>query len=163
MLKRILIVVGAVMLVAGSVSAQTAPTGPAPEAPKAQPTQTGPTAPAAAPESGTPGSGHHKRGGHARGAMTACQTDLATFCKDAAPGGRGSRWSCLQENQAKLDPACKAALTQAREHSKGMREACKSDRETLCKDAERGGGKMAQCLKANADKLSPGCREAIVR
>ncbi|KHD90027.1 MAG: hypothetical protein OM95_00440 [Bdellovibrio sp. ArHS] len=35
---------------------------------------------------------------------------------------------------------------------------CAKDRETLCGNVEHGGGKVAQCMKDNQDKLSPECK-----
>jgi hypothetical protein len=42
-----------------------------------------------------------------------------------------------------------------------VRAACKADIDALCKDVQPGGGRIKECLKAHADKLSQGCRDAI--
>jgi hypothetical protein len=42
-----------------------------------------------------------------------------------------------------------------------LREACKSDVASLCKDVQPGGGRIKECLQTNKDKLSQGCKDAI--
>ena len=44
----------------------------------------------------------------------------------------------------------------------GAMKACKADRQTYCADVEKGGGRVMQCMKDHADKLSPSCKEALV-
>lgn len=44
----------------------------------------------------------------------------------------------------------------------GAMKACKADRQTYCADVEKGGGRVMQCMKAHADKLSPACKDALV-
>jgi hypothetical protein len=39
--------------------------------------------------------------------------------------------------------------------------ACKQDVQTLCADVQRGGGRIMECLKSHADKVSPGCKAAV--
>ena len=41
------------------------------------------------------------------------------------------------------------------------REACKVDVASLCSGVQPGGGRIRECLKANRDKLSDGCKSAI--
>ena len=41
-----------------------------------------------------------------------------------------------------------------------MRKACAADLKTYCSDLPQG-GRMGQCLRQNADKLSPDCRTAL--
>lgn len=43
----------------------------------------------------------------------------------------------------------------------GPMSACKLDVQTLCADVQRGGGRIMQCLKSHADKVSPDCKAAI--
>lgn len=54
-----------------------------------------------------------------RGALSACTTDLATFCPGIEAGG-GKKMRCLMDNQAKLSPAC-ATSVQARVQSRAAR------------------------------------------
>jgi hypothetical protein len=42
-----------------------------------------------------------------------------------------------------------------------VREACKADIATHCAGLEPGGGRIRECLKANREKLSDGCKAAI--
>jgi len=44
-----------------------------------------------------------------------------------------------------------------------QRGACRDEIKQLCGDAKSGDGKMKQCIQANMDKLSPGCRQHIER
>lgn len=41
-------------------------------------------------------------------------------------------------------------------------DPCKADVEQLCQGVQPGGGRIVQCLKDHADKLSPPCREKFV-
>ena len=42
-----------------------------------------------------------------------------------------------------------------------LKEACKSDYKALCSGVQPGGGRIVACLKQQADKLSPGCKQAL--
>ena len=42
-----------------------------------------------------------------------------------------------------------------------IREACKADAETLCRGIQPGEGRLRACFRANRDKLSQPCRDAI--
>ncbi len=42
-----------------------------------------------------------------------------------------------------------------------MRKACSEDSKTLCGDKQ--GREMMQCMRANADKLSAGCKDAMAK
>ena len=44
-----------------------------------------------------------------------------------------------------------------------LREACAKDLEPLCGKVEAGGGRLAQCIHDNADKLTQPCRDTIER
>ena len=45
--------------------------------------------------------------------------------------------------------------------SPAVMQACKQDVQTFCAGIARGEGRIAACLKANHQSLSPGCKEAI--
>ncbi|WP_300154154.1 cysteine rich repeat-containing protein [Solidesulfovibrio sp.] len=49
----------------------------------------------------------------------------------------------------------------AGEGAQAIKTACKSDYKTLCQGVQPGGGRIVACLKQNADKLSPACRQAL--
>lgn len=58
--------------------------------------------------------------------------------------------------------AANTALAQARgEQEAALRQACAADVKTLCPGIQPGGGRLKQCLRENAAKLSPGCRGAL--
>jgi hypothetical protein len=42
-----------------------------------------------------------------------------------------------------------------------MRKACADDMKTLCSGKE--GREMGQCMRANADKVSPACKDAMAK
>ena len=41
-------------------------------------------------------------------------------------------------------------------------QACRPDYEALCKGVEPGGGRIIACLMQHADKVSPGCKQALM-
>jgi len=41
------------------------------------------------------------------------------------------------------------------------RQACRDDIKQLCPGVQPGGGRIKQCLKDNAAKVSDGCKQAI--
>ena len=41
-------------------------------------------------------------------------------------------------------------------------QACRADYETLCKGVEPGGGRILACLQQHAEKVSPGCKQALM-
>ena len=40
-------------------------------------------------------------------------------------------------------------------------QACMPDIRSHCANVERGGGRIIACLRANSEKLSPDCRQAL--
>jgi cysteine rich repeat protein len=42
-----------------------------------------------------------------------------------------------------------------------INKACGPDLQRLCPDVKPGGGRIAECIRENVDKLSPACREAV--
>jgi len=40
-------------------------------------------------------------------------------------------------------------------------QACRADISSHCANVERGGGRIAACLRQNSDRLSSGCRQAL--
>jgi Cysteine rich repeat len=41
------------------------------------------------------------------------------------------------------------------------RQACAADVKQFCGDVQPGGGRLVQCMRDNAAKLSSGCRDAL--
>jgi hypothetical protein len=44
---------------------------------------------------------------------------------------------------------------------RAIRQACGNDIQTLCAGVGRGQGRIAQCIMAHADAVSPGCANAL--
>ncbi len=42
-----------------------------------------------------------------------------------------------------------------------LKQACAADYKALCSGVQPGGGRIIACLKQNADKLSPTCKQAL--
>lgn len=124
---------------------------PTPEPPPAQSQPTAsPTVPDAAVE----------KGAERRRPMAACRQDVEVFCAGKV---KGDRRRCLDENAAKLSPACTAAREKMTSLAKDMRKSCRSDVKSLCVDATKkdGGEGVLACLNANTAKLSPDCGKAV--
>ena len=152
---------GAAMLaLAPLVAFAQAPAPAAPPATEQPPAQSQPAvtppavaAPAAQDATGEKGSGRGRP-------MAACRQDVDTLC----PGKvKGERRRCLEENAAKLSPACTAAREKVSGLAKEMRKSCRGDVQALCADAAKGkGGEgIMACLTANTAKLSPDCGKAF--
>ncbi len=45
--------------------------------------------------------------------------------------------------------------------AQGAQQACAADIATYCKGVPQGGGAIAQCLRGNQQKLSPGCQRGM--
>ena len=55
-----------------------------------------------------------------------------------------------------------AAAALAQDGGKGaLRQACRGDVRALCAGIQPGGGRILQCLRDHADKLSDGCKQAL--
>jgi hypothetical protein len=54
--------------------------------------------------------------------------------------------------------AAQGALSPA---ERQVAQACRADISSHCANVERGGGRIAACLRQNSDKLSSGCRQAL--
>lgn len=44
-----------------------------------------------------------------------------------------------------------------------LRAACEADVRSICSGVQPGGGRLIQCLKANPDKVSPPCKDALAK
>ena len=90
----------------------------------------------------------------------ACGEDVKQLCSGVQPGGRRIA-QCLRDHADKVSDGCKQAIQAARAASEKVREACGQDVKQLCPGAQPGGGRIAQCLRDHADKVSDGCKQAI--
>jgi len=90
-----------------------------------------------------------------------CHADREKFCA----GDQKKVGQCLKSHEAELSAECKAHMAKMmemksglKEERKEMSEACKGDAETLCKNVEKGEGRIWKCLKENQDKVSAACK-----
>lgn len=94
-----------------------------------------------------------------------CRSDVATLCKDVAPG-EGRLAICLQDHEAEVSAPCREhmATTQAQlqQRRQEFAEACRGDVEQFCKGERFGEGRIAACLKRNEAQLSPACKTDMV-
>lgn len=100
------------------------------------------------------------RPGRGIGRLATCQSDLATLCAGIEPG-KGGRVKCLRENQARLSPDCAQSLQATTEGRKELRQACATERQTICSKSGAGNGGFVGCLKQNATNLSEACGRAL--
>lgn len=68
------------------------------------------------------------------------------------------RWLVLTA----LPTAC-LLLGSAPASAQGARQACAGDIAQYCAGVPQGGGKLAQCLRANEQKLTPACRQGMTQ
>jgi hypothetical protein len=90
-------------------------------------------------------------------AANACKDDVAKFCATEKPG-EGRVAMCLKAHEAELSAGCKAHEAEMKAKMEEWTEACKADRDTLCKDVQAGGGRVAACMHDNEAKLSKPCK-----
>jgi hypothetical protein len=64
----------------------------------------------------------------------------------------------LAGTAVQAQPAVPPEVQAARD---AMRQACAADQKSLCADKQ--GREMMQCMRANTDKLSPGCKDAMAK
>jgi hypothetical protein len=100
-------------------------------------------------------------GAFARGTGV-CSGDVEKFCQGIQQG-EGRIAKCLAQHKEELSPDCKARLGEAAKQLKGVQKACQDDILAFCAGIKPGGGRIAQCLKANKAKLSPQCEGSIAR
>jgi len=89
-----------------------------------------------------------------------CAEDVAKLCKGVQPG-QGRLAQCLKEHSNELSPACKENIKIVKEKIQDFVQACKTDKERLCKDIKPGAGRIIQCLKQHEGELSPACKEKM--
>jgi hypothetical protein len=107
--------------------------------------------------------------GKGQGMTGACKADVETFCKGIEPGG-GRIMECLKQNEAKVSQGCKDQVAKARAEREArgprgdgtVRAACEQDAKALC-GSEVDPKARHQCMRANKDKLSQGCKDAMAK
>ena len=98
-------------------------------------------------------------GAFAQGAG-ACAGDIENFCQGVQPGA-GRMVQCLTQHKQQLSPGCKIHIAQVAEQLKEVHQACQDDIMAFCSGVQPGGGRIAQCLKANKAWLSLECKAKI--
>ncbi|MGZ3696994.1 MAG: hypothetical protein ACXWP5_02775 [Bdellovibrionota bacterium] len=105
--------------------------------------------------SGSQASAHEGHGGGA------CGADMKKFCGEVKKGDHEGMMKCMNDNESKFSDACKAQHTKMKGMMDEMKTACKSDRETFCKDVPEGDHHaMRECMMKNEKKLSKECQAA---
>jgi len=89
-----------------------------------------------------------------------CAGDVENFCQGVQPGG-GRIAQCLVQHKEELSPGCKIRIAEVVEQLKEVSQACGDDIMTFCAGVTPGGGRIAQCLKANQAGLSLECKATI--
>jgi hypothetical protein len=135
-----------------SVSASSAFAQSAPAAPAASATAV--PAPAAAATTAT---------APAIDVRAACKADMDKLCPNVERGD--ARRSCIETNKDKFSDSCEAARNAARDAGQDRREAfraaCAGDVAKLCADVEKGKGRVIDCMRGHADKLTPSCKTEL--
>ena len=97
--------------------------------------------------------------------MSACTEDEQKFCPDAKTSREFRQ--CLKTHEAELSQGCKDLRTKraqtrvkTQEKTAAMKDACKSDAETLCKDVKSSRA-LTQCLKSHETDLSAACKDTL--
>lgn len=161
-----------------------------PAAPPAPAAAAPPPAAPAAPKPAAAAAPKQPSSADATAIRIACRSDYPNVCAGVPTGGAPAL-QCLQKNRAKLSPGCARAVSAAgggaaaaapataapaaaraptaivlrplrpREEIFIVRSACGGDIGRLCAGVPAGGGRIAQCLGANAASLSPACKQVL--
>jgi Cysteine rich repeat len=91
-----------------------------------------------------------------------CSTDLKTYCARVVPG-EARVADCLATHFREIQPACRGAITAARNKFDAMAGACKGDAEKLCKGVPYREGRVLSCLKNRESSLSAACAAEFKR
>lgn len=91
-----------------------------------------------------------------------CSDDLRSFCARVEPG-EARVADCMAAHFREIKPACRGAITAARNKFDGLTEACKGDAEKFCKGIPYREGRVLTCLKSRQSNLGPACAKAFKR
>jgi hypothetical protein len=94
-------------------------------------------------------------------AQNACAAEKAKLCP--RPDDNVALIKCLRANKSQLSAACTSELDMVLMKALEIGEGCEQDVYDYCKGVPAGQGQVAACLKANKDKVSASCQEAINR
>jgi len=62
---------------------------------------------------------------------------------------------------ASLVAGAASAQNISRAQQQALRSACEADMRAVCAGVQPGGGRLLQCIQANPEKISQGCKSAI--
>lgn len=96
-----------------------------------------------------------------------CAAEIESFCSQVTLG-EGRLLACFYAHEDKLSGQCQYALYNASaqlEHAISalnyVAGQCQNDIQSLCANVQLGEGRIAECLKANADAISAPCNQAL--
>jgi hypothetical protein len=92
----------------------------------------------------------------------ACAEDRRSFCSGVEPG-QARLQSCLRSHWGDLRPSCRDWLDRVASATELFYLQCEPEIFDLCRTAPTGKGELLACLRSNAAKLSPTCRDAVDR
>jgi hypothetical protein len=100
----------------------------------------------------------------------ACAKDILMFCQNIKPG-RVAIMDCLEKNEGKLTPACKAqeamvegVRTERMEAAKlaiQFQRSCKKDMAKFCSGVDPRQEGVLKCLNDHEKDISVSCRESV--
>jgi Cysteine rich repeat len=68
--------------------------------------------------------------------------------------GATASWGTIASGQTQVPPEMRSKVI-------SLAQICRTDYQRHCHDVQPGGGRVLGCLSANAEKLSPACRDAL--
>jgi hypothetical protein len=93
----------------------------------------------------------------------ACGQDAKDLCA-GVQGGKGQVMQCLADHEEELSDACAEKVAKIKgklaEREK-VKAVCAPEVQRLCGDVPPGKGAVKQCMKANRDKVSDACKDAM--
>ena len=96
-----------------------------------------------------------------------CAAEIESFCSQVSPG-EGRMLACFYAHEDKLSGQCQyalysasAQLDQAVSALNYVATQCEDDLMKHCAEVQLGEGRVLECLRANADSVSPACTQAV--
>jgi hypothetical protein len=168
-----------------------APPAPAAPAPKKPPAPTRAAAPPSPVPAVAPAVAAKPTAQQTSAIRAACRSDFMSHCTGVTPGG-AEALQCLQRNASELSAACRSAVAAIGGGAPAAAGAaattaapavtpltlppfmlprrrllllaiCENDAKSICAGSQPGGGRVLDCLAANASSLSPNCYAALAR
>ena len=99
--------------------------------------------------------------------MTACATEIETYCSQVTPG-EGRLLACAYAHEDKLSGGCSWAIYKGVSELEAFVDAvvevataCEGDLMEFCAEVELGEGQVATCLLEHKAEVTDDCRAAI--